>query len=44
MRRHGIFGGGGRYNCSLAHGDLELAWILEAVDAILDESRVARKS
>ncbi|MBM4407951.1 MAG: aminotransferase class III-fold pyridoxal phosphate-dependent enzyme [Chloroflexi bacterium] len=35
MRRHGVFGGGGRYNCSLAHGDAELAHMLDAVEAIL---------
>jgi glutamate-1-semialdehyde 2,1-aminomutase len=37
MRAHGIFGGGGRYNCSLAHGDAELAQMIDAVNAILDE-------
>jgi glutamate-1-semialdehyde 2,1-aminomutase len=36
MRGLGIFGGGGRYNTSLAHGDAELATVLDAVDAILD--------
>ena len=35
MRGQGIFGGGGRYNCSLAHGDNELAQMLKAVDSIL---------
>ena len=35
MRSHGVFGGGGRYNCSLAHDDAELALMLEAVDGIL---------
>jgi len=35
MRAHGIFGGGGRYNCSIAHGDAELALVLDAVEAIL---------
>ena len=35
MRAQCIFGGGGRYNCSLAHGDDELALMLNAVEAIL---------
>ena len=35
MRAQRIFGGGGRYNCSLAHGDDELALMLNAVEAIL---------
>ena len=35
MRAHGIFGGGGRYNCSIAHGEAELALVLDAVEAIL---------
>jgi glutamate-1-semialdehyde 2,1-aminomutase len=35
MRAQGVFGGGGRYNCSLAHGDEELALMLGAVEAIL---------
>ena len=35
MRAQGVFGGGGRYNCSLAHGDNELAQILTAVKEIL---------
>jgi glutamate-1-semialdehyde 2,1-aminomutase len=38
MRGHGIFGGGGRYNESLAHGDDELAAVLRAVEAILAEA------
>ena len=37
MRGQGIFGGGGRYNCSLAHGDRELETMLGAVEAILGE-------
>ena len=35
MRAQGVFGGGGRYNCSLAHGDAELDLMLRAVQAIL---------
>ena len=35
MRGQGVFGGGGRYNCSLAHGDAELTTMLEAVETIL---------
>jgi len=35
MRAQGVFGGGGRYNCSLAHGDAELEIMLGAVEAIL---------
>ena len=35
MRRHGVFGGGGRYISSTCHGDEELALTLEAVDASL---------
>jgi hypothetical protein len=38
MRRHGIFGGGGRYNESLAHGDDELATVIHGVEAILKEA------
>jgi hypothetical protein len=30
-----VFGGGGRYNVSLAHGDAELSVVLDAVEAIL---------
>ncbi len=37
MRGRGIFGGGGRYNCSLAHGDAELEQMLGAVEAILGD-------
>jgi glutamate-1-semialdehyde 2,1-aminomutase len=32
---HGVFGGGGRYNVSLAHGDAELDQLLGAVEAVL---------
>jgi glutamate-1-semialdehyde 2,1-aminomutase len=37
MRGRGVFGGGGRYNTSLAHGPTELATMLEAVESILAE-------
>jgi glutamate-1-semialdehyde 2,1-aminomutase len=35
MPRHGVNGGGGRYNASTCHGDDELALLLEAVGASL---------
>ena len=38
MREHGVFGGGGRYNVSLAHGAAELELMLDAVEAILDRA------
>jgi glutamate-1-semialdehyde 2,1-aminomutase len=41
MRGHGVFGGGGRWNCSLAHGEPELHTMLGAVEAILAEAAVA---
>ena len=41
MRSHGVFGGGGRYNVSLAHGDAELAIVLAAVESILASADAA---
>jgi glutamate-1-semialdehyde 2,1-aminomutase len=41
MRRRGVFGGGGRYNVSLAHGPAELALFRDAVAAVLDEDLAA---
>ena len=35
LPRHGVFGGGGRFTSSTCHGDAELAFMLEAVDASL---------
>ena len=35
IRRHGLFGGGGRLNSSTEHGETELALTLEAMDAAL---------
>ncbi len=35
LRGQGVFGGGGRYNVSLAHGDVELSLMLDAVEAVL---------
>ena len=37
MRAQGVFGGGGRYNTSLAHGDTERELMLGAVEAILSD-------
>ena len=42
LPRHGVFAGGGRFNVSLAHGDAELAELLAAVDAVLDEGPIGR--
>ncbi len=39
MYSNRVFGGGGRFNCSLAHGASELDWIIEAVNAILGPAR-----
>ena len=36
MPRSGIFGGAGRYNWTTAHGDRELALLMDAVDAALE--------
>ena len=41
LRRHGVFGGGGRYTSSTCHGDDELTMMLDAVEASLKEIREA---
>ena len=41
IRRHGIFGGGGRWTSSIYHGDAEMGAMLDAVDASLSELRDA---
>ena len=41
IRRHGIFGGGGRLSSSTVHGDAELSLTLEAMDASLADLREA---
>jgi glutamate-1-semialdehyde 2,1-aminomutase len=35
LRRHGVFGGGGRYNISIRHTEPEIDFAVAAVDAIL---------
>ena len=37
MRRRGVFGGGGRYNVSLAHGPAEVDLLIAAVEQVLAE-------
>ena len=39
IRRHGLFGGGGRLNSSTEHGETELALTLEAMEAALTALR-----
>ena len=41
LPRHRIFGGGGRYNVSLAHGDAELEQLGTAIRAAVDEGVAA---
>ncbi len=43
MRRHGVFGGGGRLNSSTAHGETETALTLEAMEATLTALRDSGK-
>jgi len=38
---HGVWGGGGRYNASLCHGDAELKLMLAAVDESLRAVKAA---
>ena len=38
LPRHGVLGGGGRYNISLAHGDAERDLFLGAIETVLDET------
>jgi glutamate-1-semialdehyde 2,1-aminomutase len=38
LPRHGVLGGGGRYNISLAHGDTERDLFLKAIENVLDET------
>jgi glutamate-1-semialdehyde 2,1-aminomutase len=37
LPRHDVLGGGGRYNISLAHGDVERDLFLQTVETVLDE-------
>lgn len=41
LRRHGVFGGGGRYTSSTCHGEDELTIMLDAIEASLKEIREA---
>ena len=40
LRGRGVFGGGGRYNVSLAHGDAEVDALIAAVEEALDRDLV----
>ena len=44
LRRRGVFGGGGRYNVSLAHGPAEVDLLIDAVEDVLDRDLAATAS
>jgi glutamate-1-semialdehyde 2,1-aminomutase len=44
LRGRGVFGGGGRYNVSLAHRDAEVEALIAAVEDVLDRDLVAARA